>query len=547
MKNKFLKAVFCVLSLLTVASLGACEWFSEGGTQSQPSLSLSGTDTPSSVSQTEESSSTILESVDEETSEFDSVDSSTPSDEEVEPPAPESSDDKSEENPEEKPEDKPEENPSTTPSEGIPDEEKPTVNFNLQSPLPQTQYGYQSLKKERNGEGLTAFYEDLYELAASFHNSRANAVVTDGESAMTGVDYGRYGISDEQAIAVWKVFGDENPIFYWLDRICNYGGDEFYMYVDPVYAKYTARAAANSAIKDMLMECDGYLQDTTSDLERALTIYDFLIEKIDYAYESDGVTVVEDSWAYNIAGGATKGYGVCECYAETYAYICNLYGIECLNVVGYAGDAGDEQNFGGHAWNYLCLNEKWYAVDITWADIGAFDRWYFGTPLEDYKATHKEDLPTANWGIEYQCALPELSDGLSPVLLGEEGKAARLVASIDDAFKCMTNEGGRYEITLYPHTSVSKNSKIDVYNYGDYFESKTLPKAAHITFVGSYEYGFEYAAYYPSQIDVIESVTLQCDITLKDVYVYLYTDETGKEEVWVKNGYTVTQIDSQER
>ncbi len=422
--------------------------------------------------------------------------------------------------------------------------------LNFATPVPETQHGYQSLAKDKDGESLCALYKDFYTVASEFHGSKRDVTVEKDEeggsyAVIADIDYGKYNLSDDQAMAVWKVFGDENPIFYWADIYLYCGDGEFSYLVDPAYAKYADREVANKAIKKMAEECDGYLSGLTTITERALTIYDYVLDTIDYAYEEDGVTVVEESWAYNIGGGATTGFGVCETYAETYAYLCNMFGIKCLNVVGYAGEAGDEANFGGHAWNYLCLEEKWYAVDITWADNGAFDRWYFGIPLDDYTATHKLDLPTKKWGVEYQCAMPALSGELIPVLVGEEDGEKKMLSTIDEAFKSMTNEQGRYEVILYPETTVAKKSALSIYNYGDYFTTAKLPKVAHITFVGSYQYDPVENAEYPAQLDADNKVQLQCDVTLIDAYVYLYTDMTGEEEVWIKNGYKVTEKDSE--
>ncbi len=385
--------------------------------------------------------------------------------------------------------------------------------LDFSSPLPKTQYNYQSLAKEAKGEGLCAFYTDIYEACNRFDSSTWNlrkSYDSEGSAyyAIADVNYAKHGLTSEEATAVWKVFVDENPAFYWMDITFYYTKEQITLLCESSYATYAARATATENIRKMAYECDSYLDGTTTVTERALTIYDYLIAKIDYAYERDGVTPEEDSWAYTVAGGATYGLGVCECYAETYAYFCRMVGIPCLNVVGVAGEAGDSKNFGGHAWNYLNLEGKWYAVDITWADQEYLLRDYFGQEISDYHATHILDLPTAEWGISYQCEMPTLSGSLCPVLFGLEGGEKEMVGSIDEALAKMTDGQGRYEVNVYPDTKVTAQNDIDVYPQGATIRTtKTLPKVGYITF--RYDGGLTMA-----KLQTENTVKLQSDISI---------------------------------
>ncbi len=543
-RNTFIRFVSCMLAAFSVLSLTACELLDMSISESLPLESVSdngqSTDDSSITSQEGEKDSVVGE---------------------------DGSDGENAEEPEIKPENP---DPEKTVEREITDaighkvvyytdgtyeDLGRVVPLNWDSPDPTTQYGYQSLAKEKDGKGLCAFYEELYEIASDFHASSRdlrveNDTFVDEETGdeysysyalLADVNYKNHGISEEQATAVWKVFGDENPIFYWMSMYFFVGDGTLSMCVDSAYAKGFVRKTNIEAIYEMALECDSYLSGLTTETERALTIYDFLLEKIDYAYEKDGVTVVEESWAYNIAGGATTGYGVCECYAETYMYFCELFGIECLNVVGIAGEADDitQEYWGGHAWNYLCLDEKWYAVDITWADVGAFDRWYFGMPLEDYNATHTLDLPTADWGVLYQCAMPTLSGELAPVLFNEEGEEKQMLGSVEEALAKMTDEGGRYEITFYPDTTVTAKSKQSIIAYGDVVAVTKLPKVGHITFIGSTQVDPEYGDTYEAQMGALGEITLQCDITLKEMGFYLDSEEDWVDP-WILNGYKVS-------
>ncbi len=402
--------------------------------------------------------------------------------------------------------------------------------LDFSSPAPEFQYGYQSFAAEAKGKGLCGYYKAIAEVAKNFHNSTATlSPDKDGDYVLSEINYSDFGLTQEEALAVWKVFGDENPLYYWLsgELYVNETEGSLILLVDSAYVSYTVRAQANEKIRAMARDCDRYLSGLTTRTERAVTIFDYIASAIDYAYEADGVTAVEETWAYNIAGAATYGYGVCEAYAELYAYFCGMFGLECLNVVGVAGTEGEKSSWGGHAWNYLCLEDKWFAVDITWADQENFLlREYFGQDLASYNATHAVDLPTSDWGTGYQCALPTLSGGLCPVVVGEVGGEKLMVYSLDEAAHRMTYSGTSYEVTLYPHTSVTKAKDIFVYPYGAKFMTTTkLPEAEHITFTSDTDPAYE------AEIETVNTLTLQSDITMKGL--------TYDPLKWNKNGYAI--------
>ena len=57
---------------------------------------------------------------------------------------------------------------------------------------------------------------------------------------------------------------------------------------------------------------------------------------------------------------------VCDGISKTYSLLCNMLGIDCIRVVG---QAGVDENKGGHAWNKVKVDGQWYIVDATWGDL----------------------------------------------------------------------------------------------------------------------------------------------------------------------------------
>ena len=97
-----------------------------------------------------------------------------------------------------------------------------------------------------------------------------------------------------------------------------------------------------------------------SDYDKILKAHDWLVDNVEYD------TTLSDSYIYNLYGALVSRKAVCEGYAEAFKYLMDYVGVPCILVVGSATNSnGDTEN---HEWNYVKINEKWYAVDCTWDD-----------------------------------------------------------------------------------------------------------------------------------------------------------------------------------
>lgn len=245
-------------------------------------------------------------------------------------------------------------------------------------------YGYKDLLNYKNGEVFQEFYDILYDAAVEFSSSTEDLKSSfDGLYVIETADYGSLNLSPDEALAIWKIFYMENPSFYWLSNMVYTYGTSLLLIIDESYASYTYREECDEAIYQMLQDCRMYIKDANTETEKAKLIHDFIVNRIDYAYESNGITPETDIWAHNIVGAAKYGYGVCETYSKTYLYLCLLNGVECLVVTGYAS--------GDHAWNIICIDNKWYGVDCTWADQSwGITYQFFGSSKYDF-ADHIAD------------------------------------------------------------------------------------------------------------------------------------------------------------
>ena len=89
-------------------------------------------------------------------------------------------------------------------------------------------------------------------------------------------------------------------------------------------------------------------------------VHDYLVDNISYDSSISKPNI------YNIYGALVNKECVCEGYARAYKYILDELNIPCILVIGTATNG--EGNTENHAWNYVKLNNSWYAVDTTWDD-----------------------------------------------------------------------------------------------------------------------------------------------------------------------------------
>ena len=97
-----------------------------------------------------------------------------------------------------------------------------------------------------------------------------------------------------------------------------------------------------------------------NDIEKMRYIHDYLVDTIEYDQTFGEKNI------YNIYGALVSKTCVCEGYAKASQYLLNEAGLENIIIAGTATNSdGKTEN---HAWNYVNIDEKWYAIDTTWDD-----------------------------------------------------------------------------------------------------------------------------------------------------------------------------------
>lgn len=104
---------------------------------------------------------------------------------------------------------------------------------------------------------------------------------------------------------------------------------------------------------------DQIIMPEMTEQQKVKAIHDYLIYSANYVNNGDYSNV--EKWAYGAGGVLIHKEGVCQSYAIAFYIMTTAAGLDCHYVTGTA-------NGGGHAWNQVKVDGKWYYIDCTWDD-----------------------------------------------------------------------------------------------------------------------------------------------------------------------------------
>lgn len=104
-----------------------------------------------------------------------------------------------------------------------------------------------------------------------------------------------------------------------------------------------------------------------TDYDTVKNVHDYLIDNFEYDNNTEMANHTD------IDGFRDKKM-VCSGYSLATYYLLNKLGIDTRIITGFGGDTGEQSE--NHMWNLVCLNGKWYNLDVTWDDGGGTNRQY---------------------------------------------------------------------------------------------------------------------------------------------------------------------------
>lgn len=125
--------------------------------------------------------------------------------------------------------------------------------------------------------------------------------------------------------------------------------------------EFTTNEQIDNAFNQIQRVKDGILQNITGNAYNDVkTIHDYLVNNVSYDSSISKPNI------YNIYGALVNKESVCEGYARSMKYLLDSINVPCVLVIGKGTNSdGRTEN---HAWNYVQINNKWYALDATWDD-----------------------------------------------------------------------------------------------------------------------------------------------------------------------------------
>ena len=181
-------------------------------------------------------------------------------------------------------------------------------------------------------------------------------------------------------IALSDIITLDNPKIFWVDWIDSYSRLCFYMDPDgvedenlysPVWPKNTSfedlKEKFTSALEDAVLKIKKSLPENADDGKKARAIAEWLCDNNTYNLKQMGSKRVDPlSFSHLAAHSAYSSIvpgdsysPVCEGYALGFKVLCDEFGVNCICI------SGESDYNGGHMWNNIEVDGKWYLVDVT--------------------------------------------------------------------------------------------------------------------------------------------------------------------------------------
>ena len=201
------------------------------------------------------------------------------------------------------------------------------------------------------------------------------------------IDIVEYGLTMEEASDIYYDVVFANPQFFYVWAQCSvrYSSDNVAHEILPMYLDISSdelaeqKAKYEAALQDLL----SWVPADASNADKVKAVHDWLVRNCEYKNTGWTVTTMEGSSSlkgsgfepWTAYGALVEGYPVCQGYSLAF--------IAAMNELGFDSSYVHQKD---HGWNRVCVDGKWYNVDITFDDplVNGRDTGFDATPSTEY-------------------------------------------------------------------------------------------------------------------------------------------------------------------
>lgn len=243
--------------------------------------------------------------------------------------------------------------------------------------------------------------------------------------------------------------------------------------------------------------------DTTdkTDFEKVQIANKALIDNVTYSFCNEDEMQAYQPYIRTSYGALINGYAVCEGYARALKLLLDEMNVENQLVYGYL--MSNEGAFESHMWNYVKIENKWYAVDSTINDTMKDEKYSFLQGEDDFSYEHIEEKVISEAGYSFSYPLLSKysygSETLPTVISynqADDGKYLNVVLSYNNLSATELAKTGLYLSVSYSsqtstqdnivwndYAAISEIIKLTENNYEETLETTTLKDWGSVPFV----------------------------------------------------------------
>ena len=158
-----------------------------------------------------------------------------------------------------------------------------------------------------------------------------------------------------------------NKMYLNIETTTKRNEKTYYVYIDNgkqnnyLIDEFSSKEQIDDAIFELEEIKNKIIQNKTGNVYSDIkNVHDYIIENTEYD------TTISKQNIYNMYGALVNREAVCEGYARAFKYLMDGLSIPCTVVIGTGTNS--EGNTENHAWNYVQIDNNWYAIDVTWDD-----------------------------------------------------------------------------------------------------------------------------------------------------------------------------------